>query len=219
MHITKAHDLEAPASCRMSRPLQLTIKRAMDIVVALTLLVVLSPLLLVLAALSKFSSPGPIFYPCRWVGEGGRQFTGYKFRTMIANADTLEASLAARNEMQGPAFKITADPRVTPVGRIMRRYSLDELPQLWSVLVGNLSLVGPRPPRVHEYRQFSEYQKQKLAVKPGITCLWQIEGRHRIRNYDDWVARDLDYIRNWSLGLDLKILLRTIVTVLRGTGM
>ncbi|MBV9782182.1 MAG: sugar transferase [Acidisphaera sp.] len=200
------------------RDMRLGIKRAFDATVAAILLVVLSPLLLAIAIAVKLSSPGPVFYVCHWVGEGGRRFDGYKFRTMVANAAAMEAELRARNEMTGPAFKITDDPRVTPLGRVIRRYSLDELPQLWSVLVGDLSLVGPRAPRLHEYQRFTEYQKQKLQVKPGITCLWQIEGRHRISDYDEWVAKDLEYIRNWSLMLDLKILLRTIPVVFRGTG-
>jgi len=201
-----------------SREVRLGIKRAIDFSGALVLLVLLSPVLLVLAIAVKLSSPGPVFYRCHWVGEGGRRFDGFKFRTMVAGADRLEAELRQRNQMKGPAFKITDDPRVTGLGRVIRRYSLDELPQLWSVLVGDLSLVGPRAPRLHEYERFTEYQKQKLAVKPGITCLWQIEGRHRISDYDEWVAKDLEYIRNWSLRLDLKILLRTIPVVLRGTG-
>ena len=130
----------------------------------------------------------------------------------------MEAELQSRNEMRGPAFKLADDPRITPLGRILRKFSLDELPQLWSVLKGDLSLVGPRPPRVHEYARFSDYHQGKLAVKPGMTCLWQVEGRHRISDYDDWVARDLEYIRRWSLWLDLTILARTVVVVLRGTG-
>ena len=194
------------------------IKRLMDIGVSAALLVLLAPLLLLIAVLVKLTSKGPIFYACRWVGQGERPFTGYKFRTMVSNAEAMEAELQDRNEMRGPAFKLTNDPRVTAVGKVLRKYSLDELPQLWSVLIGDLSLVGPRPPRAHEYAQFTEFQKQKLAVKPGITCLWQVEGRHRINDYDDWVERDLDYIRRWSLWLDIQILARTAVVVFRGTG-
>jgi lipopolysaccharide/colanic/teichoic acid biosynthesis glycosyltransferase len=137
---------------------------------------------------------------------------------MVSGADELEASLQDQNEMTGPAFKLTNDPRVTPLGRVLRKYSFDELPQLWSVLTGDLSLVGPRPPRAHEFAQFTEFQRQKLAVKPGITCLWQVEGRHMISDYDEWVERDLDYIRRWSLWLDIQILARTAVVVIRGTG-
>jgi len=193
-------------------------KRAMDVAVSGVLLVLLSPLLVVIAIAVKATSPGPIFFPCHWVGMGGRVFTGYKFRSMSDKAEELEASLQSRNEMKGPAFKITNDPRVTPVGRVIRKFSLDELPQLWSVFKGDMSLVGPRPPRVHEYAIFTDFQKQKLAVIPGITCLWQVEGRHQINNYDEWVERDLDYIRRWSLWLDIKILAKTAVVVIKGTG-
>lgn len=194
------------------------LKRLMDIAVSAGLLVVLALPLAVIAVLVKATSKGPVFYACHWVGQGERPFTGYKFRTMVVGAEAMEAQLQDRNEMKGPAFKLTDDPRVTSLGRTLRKYSLDELPQLWSVLKGDLSLVGPRPPRQHEFAQFTDFQKQKLAVKPGITCLWQVEGRHRINDYDDWVARDLDYIRRWSLWLDIQILAKTAVVVFRGTG-
>ena len=202
----------------VNRSFRLAIKRAIDFTISLCLLLLLSPVFLVLAIAVRLSSPGPIFYQCHWAGRNGLPFTGYKFRTMVANALALEAGLQSRNEMRGPAFKIVDDPRVTPLGKIIRKYSLDELPQLWSVLRGDLSLVGPRPPQLHEFARFTDYQRQKLAVKPGITCLWQIEGRHRINDYDQWVARDLEYINNWSLMLDLKILLLTVPVVFRGTG-
>lgn len=195
-----------------------TLKRLMDVVLSALLLVILAPLLALIALAVKATSRGPALYACHWVGKDARPFTGFKFRTMIQGAAAMEAELQDRNEMKGPAFKLTNDPRVTPVGRVLRKYSLDELPQLWSVLIGDLSLVGPRPPREHEYAQFTDFQKQKLAVKPGITCLWQVEGRHKINDYDDWVARDLDYIRRWSLWLDIQILARTAVVVFRGTG-
>ena len=130
----------------------------------------------------------------------------------------LKARLEAQNEMTGPMFKITNDPRVTPVGAWMRKYSLDELPQLYSVLKGDMSLVGPRPPLVTEYEKFTAYQKQKLAVKPGITCLWQVSGRNDINDFDQWVSLDLEYIRNWSQRLDLQILLRTVRAVVSGSG-
>ena len=142
----------------------------------------------------------------------------YKFRSMYANADEIKAQLAHLNEMRGPAFKITGDPRITPVGRWIRKYSLDELPQLFSVLMGQMSLVGPRPPLVNEYEVFTHYQKQKMAVKPGLTCLWQVNGRNQISNYDDWVRLDLEYIRTWSPWLDVKILFKTVRAVVRGSG-
>ena len=178
----------------------------------------LLPLLLFLALAVRLSSPGPILYRWKVLGRNARPFTGYKFRSMVVGAELQEAALQDRNEMRGPAFKLTDDPRVTPLGRLLRKYSLDELPQLWSVLKGDLSLVGPRPPREHEYARFSDFQMRKMAVKPGMTCLWQVEGRHAINDVDDWVERDLDYIRRWSLWLDIKILARTAVVVLKGTG-
>jgi len=173
----------------------------------------------VLAVLVKLSSRGPVFY--RWcvVGKDGRPFVGYKFRSMVANADDLKATLLSQNEMRGPVFKLTKDPRVTPVGAWMRRYSVDELPQLYSVFKGDMSLVGPRPPLITEYQRFTEYQKQKLAVKPGITCLWQVNGRNQVSDFDEWVRLDLDYVRNWSLILDFKILLKTLREVFAGSGM
>jgi lipopolysaccharide/colanic/teichoic acid biosynthesis glycosyltransferase len=137
---------------------------------------------------------------------------------MVKNADDLKAALAAANEMTGPVFKVTHDPRVTQTGSWMRRYSLDELPQLYSVLKGDMSLVGPRPPLASEYARFTSFQRQKLAVKPGITCLWQVSGRNRVRDFDEWVRLDLEYIRTWSLGLDCRILLRTVGEVFRGSG-
>jgi len=200
-----------------SRP-RLACKRVMDIFVSAFLMVLLSPFLLILSVLVKVTSPGPVFYRWRVVGKGGRPFLGYKFRSMITNADDLKPTLAGQNEMLGPVFKLTHDPRVTPLGKWMRRYSLDELPQLYSVLKGDMSLVGPRPPLVTEYAQFTDYQKQKLAVKPGITCLWQVSGRNDVVDFDEWVALDLEYIRNWSLLLDLRILLKTVREVVVGSG-
>jgi len=197
---------------------QSTVKRAVDFLVASCALAVLSPILAGIAVGVKLSSPGRVFYRWRVVGQGGHPFTGYKFRTMVENADVLKAGLLAQNEMRGPVFKMQDDPRITPFGRVLRKYSLDELPQLWSVVKGDMSLVGPRPPLQSEYKSFTSYQKQKLAVKPGLTCLWQISGRNEIRDLDEWVRLDLEYIKHWSLWLDLKILLATVSTVLRGTG-
>lgn len=196
----------------------LALKRLMDIGISVILLTVLFPLMLAIGLAVRTASPGPVFYGLDWVGQGGRRFRGYKFRTMIVGADRQEADLQSRNEMNGPAFKMDNDPRITPLGRVLRRYSLDELPQLWSVLKGDLSLVGPRPPRTHEYAQFTPFQMGKMAVKPGITCLWQVEGRHRISDFDEWVRLDVRYIETWSLWLDVKILFRTAGVVLKGTG-
>jgi lipopolysaccharide/colanic/teichoic acid biosynthesis glycosyltransferase len=178
----------------------------------------LAPLFLVVSLAIKLSSPGAVFYRWKVVGRGGQPFTGYKFRSMVSNADALRDQLASRNEMQGPVFKVSDDPRVTKIGAVLRRYSLDELPQLYNVLKGDMSLVGPRPPLVLEYAQFSEYQKQKMAVKPGITCLWQVSGRNNISDFNEWVRLDLEYIGRWSLTLDLAILMRTVGTVLSGSG-
>lgn len=200
-----------------SQLLRLT-KRIMDVIGSSILLVLLSPLLLALALLVKLSSPGPIFYRWYVMGEGGYPFVGYKFRSMYINADEVKHQLAHLNEMRGPMFKITRDPRITPLGRWIRKYSLDELPQLYSVLKGDMSLVGPRPPLVNEFEMFTSYQKQKMAVKPGLTCLWQVNGRNEISDFDEWVRLDLKYIRNWSLWLDIVILLKTVVVVLAGSG-
>lgn len=197
---------------------KLAVKRGLDFVVAATALLFLSPLFLVLAVIVKLTSPGPVFYRWHVVGKGGEPFISYKFRSMVQNADQLKAKLEQFNEMKGPVFKLTKDPRVTRVGAWMRRYSLDELPQFYSVLKGDMSLVGPRPPLVTEYARFSEYQKQKLAVTPGITCLWQVNGRNRVTDFDRWVELDLEYIHHWSLGLDLRILLKTVREVLVGSG-
>jgi lipopolysaccharide/colanic/teichoic acid biosynthesis glycosyltransferase len=193
-------------------------KRLIDVLGAGALLIVLSPLFLVLAIAVKLSSPGNIFYRWRVVGREGRPFLSYKFRSMVGNADKLKAELEASNEMTGPVFKITSDPRVTKAGKWMRRYSLDELPQFFSVFKGDMSLVGPRPPLETEFVRFTDFQRQKLAVKPGITCLWQVDGRNRVHDFDDWVRLDLEYIRTWSLALDFRILLRTVGEVFRGSG-
>ena len=197
---------------------RLAIKRTLDVTVSAILLLLLAPVFLLLAIAVKLSPPGPIFYRWKVVGCGGRPFTGYKFRSMVVNADALRDELASRNEMTGPVFKIADDPRITKVGALLRKYSLDELPQLYSVLKGDMSLVGPRPPLVTEFEQFSEYQKQKVAVKPGITCLWQVSGRNQISDFDEWVRLDLEYISRWSLSLDLAILMRTVETVFSGSG-
>jgi lipopolysaccharide/colanic/teichoic acid biosynthesis glycosyltransferase len=193
-------------------------KRFLDVVVSFFLLILLSPVLLLLAILVKLSSAGPVLYRWRVVGYSGRRFAGYKFRSMIVNADALKPQLLLKNEMTGPVFKLTGDPRITAVGAWMRRYSLDELPQLYSVLIGDMSLVGPRPPLETEFAEFTAFEKQKLSVKPGITCLWQVSGRNRLHRFEDWVRLDLEYIRTWSPLLDFKILCRTAIEVFRGSG-
>lgn len=207
-----------PRSCRWRWRAGRHIKRALDGVLAAAGLITLAPLFLLLALLVRLSSPGPIFYRWRVLGRHGRPFVGYKFRTMIENADDLKPAMLAHNEMRGPAFKMRNDPRVTPLGRWLRKYSLDELPQLWSVLKGDMSLVGPRPPSAEEFAAFEPWQRGKLAVTPGITCLWQVNGRSTITDFHEWARLDLKYITEWSFGLDLKILARTVPAVLRGDG-
>jgi len=197
---------------------QQVLKRVIDIVASVILLTLLSPLFLLAALLVKLTSRGPVFYEFRVLGQHARPFVAYKFRTMVENADDLKPALLQHNEMRGPAFKMRNDPRITPVGRWLRKLSIDELPQLWSVLVGDMSLVGPRPPFAEEFRQYKSWQWGRLAVTPGITCIWQVTGRSDISDFDDWAALDAEYIKNWSLGLDFKILLLTIPAVLRGKG-
>jgi lipopolysaccharide/colanic/teichoic acid biosynthesis glycosyltransferase len=198
---------------------ELFFKRLLDLGGSLLLLVFLAPLLGLIALAVKLSDrKAPIFYPWRVIGENGVPFTGYKFRTMVPNADALKADLEKHNEMIGPVFKMTNDPRVTRVGRILRKFSLDELPQLWSVVKGNMSLVGPRPAGPHELARYEFWHKRKLTIKPGMTCLWQVRGRNAVNDFDDWVRMDLEYIDNWSLWLDFKILVMTALAVLKGTG-
>jgi exopolysaccharide biosynthesis polyprenyl glycosylphosphotransferase len=197
---------------------QLVMKRGIDIVGASLGLIVLSPVLAAIAVAVRLDSRGPIFYRWKVVGTRGRQFTGYKFRTMIPDAEDRLAGLESQNEMKGPVFKMRDDPRVTRIGRFLRRFSLDELPQLWSVLKGDMSLVGPRPPLRTEYSRFEPWQRRKLSVKPGVTCLWQVSGRSDIKDFSEWVKLDLDYIERWNLLLDFKILLATCSSVIRSKG-
>ncbi len=197
----------------------LFLKRVIDIVISATALTLLLPLFAVIAVLIKVKAPHlPIFYRWRVIGYKGTPFTGYKFSTMVLDAEDRRSELLSSNEMQGPVFKIKNDPRVTNVGRVLRKYSLNELPQLWSVLKGDMSLVGPRPAFPHELERYELWHKRKLCVRPGITCLWQVRGRNRISNFDEWVRMDLEYIDNWSLWLDVKILARTLWAVAAGTG-
>lgn len=171
------------------------------------------------ALVIKFTSPGPVFFRQQRSGLNGAPFTLYKFRTMVTNAEQFKHELEAMNEMRGPVFKVTNDPRITPIGKFLRKWSLDELPQLWNVVRGEMSLVGPRPLPVDETKRFHDLaHRRRLSVKPGITCLWQVQGRNQISDFKDWVRLDLEYIDNWSLWLDIKILLRTIPAVFITTG-
>jgi exopolysaccharide biosynthesis polyprenyl glycosylphosphotransferase len=194
------------------------IKRTLDCLISGALLVLLSPFFLVVAALVKLTSPGPIFFRQIRVGLNKRRFTIYKFRTMVANAEQLQDQLLSMNEMTGPVFKIKKDPRVTPLGRILRNTSIDEMPQLFNVLMADMSLVGPRAMSLRDYQLFDkDWQRRRFSVKPGITCLWQIHGRNSIP-FEQWMELDMQYIDTWSLWLDFKILARTVPAVLRGTG-
>ena len=186
----------------------------MDVIVSATLLVVLMPLFIVIAAAIKLTSRGPVFYRWPVVGMGGQPLRAYKFRSMIAGADKMKEDLLRKNEATGPVFKMKQDPRVTRVGRWLRKYSLDELPQLWTVLKGDMSLVGPRPVLVTEWQHFSDWHRRKLSVKPGIVCLWHFHGQPR--DFDRWVQLDLEYIDNWSIWLDLRLLVWTVWYAVRG---
>ena len=198
---------------------QMITKMLLDFFGALALIVVTSPLMLAIAVLVKLTSPGPALFRQQRSGLNGTPFEILKFRTMSTNAEQLKHELAAMNEMSGPVFKVTNDPRITHLGKWLRKYSLDELPQLFNVLRGDMSLVGPRPLPVDEVRRFSDLaHRRRLSVKPGLTCLWQVKGRNQISDFKEWVRLDLEYIDNWSIWLDLKILLMTPAAVLRGTG-
>ena len=194
-------------------------KQLMDFLGAFVALVFLSLVFLIIAIAIKLTTHGPVFFRQERSGLSGAPFTLYKFRTMVTNAEQFKHELEAMNEMTGPVFKVTNDPRVTPIGKFLRKYSLDELPQLWNVLRGEMSLVGPRPLPVDEVKRFENLaHRRRLSVKPGLTCLWQISGRNQISDFKEWVRLDLEYIDNWSLWLDLKILIFTIPVVVRGTG-
>jgi exopolysaccharide biosynthesis polyprenyl glycosylphosphotransferase len=192
-------------------------KRAADLIVSALALIVLAPVMLILAILVHLTSPGPILYRQMRCGLNGRRFTLYKFRSMVANAEELRSDLEALNELEGPAFKMKNDPRCTPAGRWLRKFSLDELPQLWNVLIGDMSFVGPRPPLPHEVDRYAPWQRRRLRMRPGLTCLWTLEGRNRL-SFDRLVQFDLAYIDNWSLWLDLKIFVKSIPHVALGRG-
>ncbi len=201
------------------RPEELFVKRCADAVGSALLLLLLSPLMAIVALAIKLSDPkAPLTFGFLVIGQHGVPFRVYKFRTMIPNADQVKGKLMAVNEMTGPVFKMKNDPRITPLGRFLRKFSIDELPQLWNVLRGDLSLVGPRALRPHEVQGFDFWHRRRLTIKPGLTCLWQVRGRNKVSNFDDWANMDLEYIDNWSLWLDFKILLLTIPAVISGTG-
>ena len=197
--------------------LELTVKRLIDIAVSASALLVLAPLLGAIALAVKLSSPGPVFFRQKRAGLNGRPFWMLKFRSMYIDAEERKKELLAHNEMDGPVFKMERDPRITPVGRFLRKFSLDELPQLINVLKGEMSLVGPRPPVPEEVEKYDWWQRRRLSFRPGLTCIWQVSGRNKI-GFKEWMEMDLAYIDNWSLALDFILLLRTIPVVLTGKG-
>ena len=210
--------LYAPAATELREAFYLARgKRWLDVAGALIGLVGSAPILLVAAAAIKLESRGPMLYCSKRIGRGGRPFTFLKLRSMVDGADSRRHHLSHLNETDGPVFKMSRDPRVTRVGRFLRATSIDELPQLWNVLRGDMSLVGPRPPLTEEVAQYEPWQLRRLEVRPGITCLWQISGRSRI-GFQEWMRLDLEYIRQQSLALDLRILIRTIPAVLSREG-
>ena len=198
---------------------QLIAKQCLDFFGALGFLLLATIPMLIIALLIKCSSKGPILFRQQRAGLNGEPFQMLKFRSMVSNAEQLKAELEQLNEMTGPVFKVTDDPRITRVGRFLRKWSLDELPQLFNILCGHMSLVGPRPLPIEEVGRFDDRaHRRRLSVKPGLTCLWQVAGRSDLKDFKEWVRLDLEYIDNWSIWLDLKILLRTIPVVLSGAG-
>jgi lipopolysaccharide/colanic/teichoic acid biosynthesis glycosyltransferase len=186
---------------------------------ALAALILLGLPMLIVALGIRLTSKGPAIFKQERAGKNGKPFVMYKFRSMSSDAEMRRVELLPFNQMRGPVFKVAEDPRITPLGRWLRRTSMDETPQLWNVFKGNMSLVGPRPLPLYEVEKFeSTAQRRRLSVKPGLTCLWQISGRNQVMDFSDWVKLDLEYIDRWSLGLDFKILFRTIPAVLFGQG-
>jgi len=193
------------------------IKRTIDVLGASAGLLLSVPIMLVVAVAIKLDSRGPVLFRHPRLGKDGRPFVMLKFRSMYSEARLLQEQLLQENEVPGPVFKIRSDPRVTRVGRIIRKYSLDELPQLWNVLRGQMSLVGPRPPIPDEVARYQPWQRERLAVKPGLTCTWQVSGRSDIP-FDEWVRMDIEYVRSRSLLMDLKLLLLTVPAVISARG-
>ena len=185
------------------------IKRVIDVVCSFVGVLVLSPLFVVIAIIIKFTSKGPVFFSQKRVGRDGKEFKMYKFRSMVVNAEELKEKLAAQNEMSGPMFKMKDDPRVTKVGKFIRKTSIDELPQLLNVLKGDMSLVGPRPSLPKEVAQFEDWMYRRLEVKPGLTCYWQVSGRNNI-DFEDWMKLDVKYVEERNLWIDIKLIFKTV---------
>ena len=217
LHVEEFEDEYVVTLFREQMLLQLLLKRLIDTALSLAVLIILCPLMAVVALLIKLTSPGPVLFVQHRVGMNQRQFKLYKFRSMVADAEDRKRELAHLNERDGPAFKIENDPRITRIGRFIRKTSIDELPQLFNVLSGEMSLVGPRPPLPDEVKKYEWMFRKRLCVKPGITCIWQISGRNNV-SFDRWMQMDHEYIENWSLWLDLQILLKTIPAVLFSRG-
>ena len=206
------------SSMCIASPRQLFIKRCMDILGSLVGLVFMGIAYVVFAPLVKFQSPGPIFFSQIRMGKNGRKFKIYKFRSMDMDAEQRKQELLSENEMDGLMFKMEDDPRIFPIGKFMRKYSIDELPQFWNILKGDMSLVGTRPPTVDEFEQYKAHHRARLGIKPGLTGMWQVSGRSEIHDFEEVVKLDTQYISNWNLGLDMKILFKTIQVVLLGRG-
>ncbi len=201
--------LEIESESSMEFSLYEVIKRLIDVVCSFLGVLVLSPLFIIIAIIIKTTSKGPVFFSQKRVGKNGKEFDMYKFRSMVVNAEELKEKLAAQNEMSGPMFKMKDDPRVTKVGKFIRKTSLDELPQLWNVLKGDMSLVGPRPSLPKEVAQFEEWMYKRLEVKPGLTCYWQVSGRNNI-DFEDWMKLDIKYVEERSTWVDVKLIFKTV---------
>lgn len=203
----KQLELESESSVEFS--LYEVVKRLIDVVCSFLGVLVLSPLFIIIAIIIKMTSKGPVFFSQKRVGKNGKEFDMYKFRSMVVNAEELKEKLAAQNEMSGPMFKMKNDPRVTKVGKFIRKTSIDELPQLWNVLKGDMSLVGPRPSLPKEVAQFDEWMYKRLEVKPGLTCYWQVSGRNNI-DFADWMRLDIKYVDERNTWIDIKLIFKTV---------
>jgi exopolysaccharide biosynthesis polyprenyl glycosylphosphotransferase len=199
------------------KPVQFVLKRVLDVLLSISALILLSPVLVITAIAIKVTSGGSILFSQRRVGLHGRTFEMLKFRSMVENAESLKHLLAAANEVSGPVFKMKRDPRVTRVGRFIRKFSIDELPQLVNVLRGDMSIVGPRPPLPSEVARYKPWQRRRLSVRPGLTCLWQVSGRNDV-SFDEWMMLDMRYIDHWTLAQDLELMIKTVPVVLMGRG-
>ena len=211
-------DYHVTYASRMVPMGQLVLKRIIDICGALVGCVILVIVTVIFGPLIKIESPGPIFFAQKRVGKNGRIFKMYKFRSMYADAEERKKELMAQNEMSGLMFKMENDPRITKIGGFMRKTSLDEFPQFLNILKGDMSLVGTRPPTLDEFSQYSPYHKKRLSFRPGLTGMWQVSGRSDITDFEEIVRLDVEYIEDWSVGLDIKILLKTVFTVFKGSG-